>query len=340
MSSIRVMIVEDEPGLAITLADAIRRASKDAYEVIICNTPQEALAELSGTVFNLVISDLRLPGMNGLELIGKIKIKSPGTHTILMTGYGSQDVEVKAKDITDAYLTKPFHLPEVLTLIQRILSTSETVQGVEALVIDNTFSASQKIMKELCFETKAPYAMLLDLYGHTMSDSGDPGNIDKTVLNSLLISSMAASHELAHALHEKRAFDMHYYDGDRYEIYLRKVNAEIMLALLIDLRQTNIPIGGIRLHLKRAVESVKQISDQLLASDKRNDSENIELIMAQQGSSNFFNSLDDLFIQDETLAPTSSSLVNTLDEKPHTEYLSLDEAIRQGLIKTDSESEK
>lgn len=339
MSNIRVMIVEDEPGLAITLAESIRRASKNAYEVVVCNTPQEALEEFSSLVFNLVISDFRLPGMNGLELISKIKMKSPGTHTVLMTGYGSQDVETKAKNITDAYLTKPFHLPEVLKLIQNILSNGENAQSAEALVVDNTLSASHKIMSELRFETKAPYAMLLDLYGHTMSDSGDPGSIDKTILNSLLISSMAASHELAHALHEKRAFDMHYYDGERYEIYLRKVNAEIMLALLIDLQQTNIPIGGIRLHLKRAVESVKQISDQLLASDKRNDGEDIELLMAQQGSSNFFNSLDDLFVSDEISAKAPSHS-NVMDEKPLQEYLSLDEAIRQGLIKTDPESDQ
>lgn len=293
-SKIRVMIVEDEMGLAITLADTIRKASKNAYDVLICNTPQEALDHLAGTVFDLVISDLRLPGMSGLELIEKIRQRTPGTHTILMTGYGSQEVEEKAQKITDAYLTKPFDLPDILKLIQRTLSPD---QGADALIVDNTLSDSRKVMDELRFETKAPYVMLLDLSGHTMIDSGDPGAIDKTVLNALLISSMAASHELAQAFNEKRAFDMHYYDGERYEIYLRKVSSEIIMALLIDLQQTQIPMGGIRLHLKRAVERIKAVSEQLL-TDKKEKKENIKAL-TQEETSKFSDSLDDLLFGNE-----------------------------------------
>ena len=293
-SKIRVMIVEDEMGLAITLADTIRQASKDSYEVLICSTPQEALDHLAGTVFDLVISDLRLPGMSGLELIEKIRQKTPGTHTILMTGYGSQEIQAKAQKITDAYLTKPFNLPDILKLIQQTLAPQ---QGAEALIVDNTLSDSRKIMDELCFETKAPYVMLLDLSGHTMIDSGDPGAIDKAVLNALLISSMAASNELAQAFNEKRAFDMHYYDGERYEIYLRKVNSEIIMALLIDLKQTQIPMGGIRLHLKRAVERIKEVSEKLLA-DEKDKSASLQSLTPQE-SSEFSDSLDDLLFGDE-----------------------------------------
>lgn len=334
----RVMIVEDEVGLALTLAESIRQASRSAYDVTVCNSPQDALNQInSGVQFDLVISDLRLPGISGLELIGRIKQRFPGTHTILMTGYGSHDVETRAKEITDAYLTKPFDLPNVLKLIQRILSPDSAIPDV--LVVENSLSAARKILDELRFETKAPYAMLFYLHRSTVIDSGEPGGIDKTILNASLISSMTASNELAQAFNEKRAFDMHYYDGDRYEIHLRKVNAEIVLALLIDLRQTQIQIGGIRLFLKRAVESIRQISDQLLASEKgRDGQQDLEAMLVQDDAPEFFNALDDLLFSDEK--PAASRLPEQNTEKPARDYFSLDEAIRQGLIKIDPTNEK
>ena len=185
----------------------------------------------------------------------------------------------------------------VLKFIHHVVSVDNQKRETGALVLDKTLIASRKIMDELRFETKAPYSLLLNLYNHTMIDSGDPGGIDKTILNPVLISSMAASHELAQVFNEKYAFDVHYYAGERYEIYLRRVNAEIIMALLIDLQQTNISMGGVRLHLKRAVESIKQISEQLLAMEKDEDIEKVE--PTPQETSQFSNSLDDLLFGDE-----------------------------------------
>jgi predicted regulator of Ras-like GTPase activity (Roadblock/LC7/MglB family) len=186
--------------------------------------------------------------------------------------------------------------------------------------------------------------MLLDLYGHTMIDSGNPGTIDKTILNALLISSMAASQELAQAFQEKRAFDMHYYDGERYEIYLRKVNAEIVMALLIDLQQTKTPIGSIRLHLKRAVEGIKEIGDRLLATEKNNGPQNIEALLPQ-GSSEFSNSLDELLFGDEKqkgkISPQTTGDGEKINEKQaSSQYISLNDAIQQGIIKIDPSEQK
>jgi CheY-like chemotaxis protein/predicted regulator of Ras-like GTPase activity (Roadblock/LC7/MglB family) len=326
----RVLIVEDEPGLAMTLAASIRQASRNAYEVLVCNNPQEALANLTTTIYDLVISDLRLPGISGLELIGRVKQKSPGTHTILMTGYGSQDVEIKAKAITDAYLTKPFDLPNVLALIQNILSPgTEQKPKTDVLLVENSLSAARKIMDELRFETKSPYAMLFYMHSPTIIDSGETGAVDKTILNASLLSSMTASNELAQAFNAKRAFDMHYYDGDRYEIHLRKVNAEIVLALLIDLRETQMQIGGIRLYLKRAVESIRQISDQLLAAEKgKSRQQDIESVLGESDAPDFFNALDDLLFSDEKPPvaghPASGVDAPLTDEKPTRDYFSLD----------------
>jgi DNA-binding NtrC family response regulator len=121
MSKADILIVEDERNLAYTLAQALRRTSGEEFTVVICSSAGEALLLLSVQPFDLVISDLRLPGMSGLELLSKVRQDYPDIRTILMTGFGTEQVEAAAKQLTDAYLTKPFDLPDVLHLVQQVI---------------------------------------------------------------------------------------------------------------------------------------------------------------------------------------------------------------------------
>ena len=117
----RILIVEDERTIAFTLAQALRRAPDAHLSVDVCYTAYEALALLTVYRFQLVLSDLRLPGMSGLELIAQIRRSYPTTRTILMTGFGSTEVEAKAKLLSDAYLAKPFEMTEVLKLVRELI---------------------------------------------------------------------------------------------------------------------------------------------------------------------------------------------------------------------------
>ncbi|MBI4788337.1 MAG: response regulator [Chloroflexi bacterium] len=117
----RILIVEDERTIALTLAQAFRRAPDNRLSVDVCYTASEALALLPTQTFQLVLCDLRLPGMSGLELIAQIRHTYPTTRTILMTGFGSPEIEAKAKVLTDAYLAKPFEMADMLKIVQELI---------------------------------------------------------------------------------------------------------------------------------------------------------------------------------------------------------------------------
>ena len=121
MANKRLLIVEDETNLAITLAQALHITSKGDYHIEICDSGDKALTLLRDKHFDLVISDLRLPGVSGLEVITNIRERNQSTRTILMTGYGSEEVEAQAAQITDAYMTKPFDIPDMLRVVNHIL---------------------------------------------------------------------------------------------------------------------------------------------------------------------------------------------------------------------------
>lgn len=263
MDSQAILIVEDESVISYTLAKMLQRASEDHFVVTTCRSVSQALELLVLHPFALVISDLRLPGRSGLELISLIRERYPETHTILMTGFGSAEVETQARRLTDAYLTKPFNLPEVLQLVRNVLSQARTHPTARVLQVEQGPQHWKKTLSELRTAVGAPYVMLLDLSGHTLVDDGNPGVVDQSVLNALLCHSMAAANELARAFNESRALDLHYHDGEQYQIYSAKINDHLFLTLIFDTRTTSPRIGNVWLYLKRTAETIRLQVNQL-----------------------------------------------------------------------------
>jgi CheY-like chemotaxis protein len=255
MSEINMLIVEDERNAALTLAEALRRASGGEFTVDVCYSAYDALALLPTQKFALVITDLRLPGMSGLELITHIRRHHPHTRTILMTGFGTSQVEAQARRMTDAYLTKPFNLPDVLQLVKQIICASDSPIAAHALLVDD--NQLEQRLDALRAEVNASYVMLLDLSGNILVQSGNAGEIEQAVLHALFSNSMAASAALANAFKESRPFDLHYYDGEKYEIYLRKVTEHAFLALVLDLHSSTARMGAVWLYLKRTVDAIR-----------------------------------------------------------------------------------
>ncbi len=117
----RILIVEDTLGIARSLSLGLGLYQKGAYQAEICGSGEEALKRLLETPVDLLITDLRLPGIDGLALLERTRRFSPATRSILITAYGSPDVERRAQALVDAYITKPFLLQDVLAEVERIL---------------------------------------------------------------------------------------------------------------------------------------------------------------------------------------------------------------------------
>lgn len=121
MDTKNILIVEDEYNLASTLARALRLGSNGGFEVVVCESGEDAISRAANEKFDLVISDLRLPGIDGLEVIAQIIETSSNTRSILMTGYGNDEVERLANEHTDGYLPKPFDMLDLLVLVQKVI---------------------------------------------------------------------------------------------------------------------------------------------------------------------------------------------------------------------------
>ena len=104
----RVLIVDDSIDLARLLQDALRTAHPD-IPVIIVPSAEEALLESTRFTIDLLVTDWRLPGMSGIELIRKIRVRQPNTKVILITGLSMDDRLGKQRDeaAPDVFIRKP-----------------------------------------------------------------------------------------------------------------------------------------------------------------------------------------------------------------------------------------
>jgi len=106
----RILIVDDEDKVAFFLRESLEELGRD-FVVEAAGSAEEALEKMAAQPFNLIISDLRMPGIDGLELLEQVKEQNPDTRLILMTAYGSDEVEAEARRLEIyQYITKPFHI--------------------------------------------------------------------------------------------------------------------------------------------------------------------------------------------------------------------------------------
>ncbi len=113
-----ILIVDDEPLMRLSMTDALKASG---YEVTAAATGNEGLEKFDLDPAEILITDLRLPGMSGLELLQASKQRSPNTEVIVITAHGSVETAVGAMKLgAYDYITKPFQMDELLLTVDRV----------------------------------------------------------------------------------------------------------------------------------------------------------------------------------------------------------------------------
>src|ERR1041384_3275592 len=124
-SRVRILIVDDERGLCAGIQEALQR---EGYSVDAATDASTALQLTESRLYNLVITDYRMPQLTGLELLAKVRGKSRDTLFILMTAYGTVEGAVDAmKQGAYDYLAKPLDMQRLRALVQQALEFQAVV---------------------------------------------------------------------------------------------------------------------------------------------------------------------------------------------------------------------
>ena len=122
-SSNRILLVDDENSIRISLADELE---DEGYSVTTAASGEEAFALLKENDFDLIITDLVMEGIGGIEVLKKAKTLDPIISVLILTGYGNLETAIAALRLgADDYLLKPCEIDELLLRVQRGLEKRE-----------------------------------------------------------------------------------------------------------------------------------------------------------------------------------------------------------------------
>ncbi|BFU93884.1 MAG: fused response regulator of ato opeon, in two-component system with AtoS: response regulator; sigma54 interaction protein [Nitrospira sp.] len=118
MKGLTILLVDDEPLMRLSMVDAMGAVG---YEVRAAATGTEGIEVLRQKTFDLVITDLRLPGADGLAVLKATKETAPETEVVVITAHGSVETAVGAMKLgAFDYITKPFQMEELLLIVERV----------------------------------------------------------------------------------------------------------------------------------------------------------------------------------------------------------------------------
>jgi two-component system response regulator HydG len=136
----RVLVVDDEANMRRTLADILRN---EGYEVTTAATGEEAVQRCSEAAYDIVLMDVRMPGIDGVEAFRRIRRHQEGVRVILMSAYGLEELKQAALDEgAIAFLTKPLDLDQAVRLISEVKDTA-------ILVVEDDERVSAPLQAEL-----------------------------------------------------------------------------------------------------------------------------------------------------------------------------------------------
>ncbi|MDO8596193.1 MAG: response regulator, partial [Sulfuricaulis sp.] len=130
----RVLVVEDDAGIGGGLK---KELNAEGYEVVVAARGDDGLLQAKAQPFDVVITDLKMPGLSGLELVEQLHATRPKLPIILMTAFGTTETAIEATKLgAYDYLLKPFDMAELLGLVEKAVACnrfmSEPVEMGEA----------------------------------------------------------------------------------------------------------------------------------------------------------------------------------------------------------------
>jgi DNA-binding NtrC family response regulator len=130
--AVRILVVDDEPDMLALLRAILR--GRPATEVVTTNNPLEVREILAREPFDLVITDLKMPGVDGLDVLAEVQRRDPAILVLVITAYGTPQAaeEAMARGAFD-FLTKPFRKEQILLALDKAVRWQAMVRENQRL---------------------------------------------------------------------------------------------------------------------------------------------------------------------------------------------------------------
>jgi DNA-binding NtrC family response regulator len=162
MKTYKILIVDDEKNIRLTISQSLTDMDVETDTAV---NGEEALSKLKDTDFALVLLDLRMPGMDGMEVLEKLRKDRPDIRVVIITAHGTIDSAVDAMKLGAVdFIQKPFTPKEIRHLVSKIIKR-ETLEREKGQDYESCFELAKKCVADRHFEAAAEHikkAMSID----------------------------------------------------------------------------------------------------------------------------------------------------------------------------------
>ncbi len=257
----QILVVDDHFEMLEFLRSMLELSNQDC-EVLAVPSAEEGLLELRRSQFDLLITDVRLPGMSGFDLVRRVKALGREMPVIMITAYSSNQGRKEAADLgVYRYFQKPLDTDSVLTAVHTALhgesvtlppATPAATVPAKTAVSDDL----QRRLDSLRVDTGAMHLTLCSTIGDILFSAGDGRQFDLPKLMGIVANNLSSSFLLADELGATEPFTLQYHVGDNFEFYCANVGRGHFLSLFFDMAARRGRIGTIWVFTQRAIKDL------------------------------------------------------------------------------------
>ena len=266
MANVKQILVVDDHFEMLEFLRSMLELSGQDYEVLAVPSAEEGLLELHRTKFDLLITDVRLPGMSGFDLVRRVRRVRADMSVIMITAYSTPQGKKEAEDLNIyRYYTKPLDTDAMLSAVYTALYGEEetAVSSVKAATISAPRPLSPQVQQRLSSlraDTGATGLFLADMNGQILYKSNhNSSDIKMDELVTVVTTNIKNSFNLAATLGDKVPFTIQYHAGNAYELYNANIGRHYYITMYFDVTSRRGRIGTIWIFAQRAIQDLSKL---------------------------------------------------------------------------------
>lgn len=259
MNEKRILIVDDEPTILTVLKNGLKKLGSE-YQVHTVSDGYAALDHLRDHPTDLVITDYKMAGMNGLELLETIRSLQPETQVILMTAYGHSTLETEARRLQAyRYLTKPLELDAFRLIVKEALGDIAISRPGILILSDERYRQVNQLLSNLQGDIGARCIFLTDGDGRFIARTGEMGGIALEQIASLVGGSVATLQEAGRIIDgETDTINLAYREGKKDNLYVINVGQQWLLIIVVENGPFSSRLGSVWYYAQQAAVTLRQ----------------------------------------------------------------------------------
>jgi CheY-like chemotaxis protein len=286
MSIPRILLVDDQREVSRMLRASLELSGKD-YIVVDVPSGEEALLELGRGPVDLLVTDLRLPGISGLELLVKVRQLNPDARAIMITGHPSEEAQEEAEKLgVVAFLPKPIGTSIFLDAVERALTLRGPV-GPPIRVRSKARIKLEERLDEVRRELGAGATLLIDDSREVIGQSGDLRDLNLTESMPSLMTAFSAGLKVSNLIGALLPGNLLYFDGDTHDLYLTNIGAYYALLIVFHGKGEAGQMGAVVHFGRRAADDLMDLLSSLGELDSEDEESDAEEEPAVQWDEDF-----------------------------------------------------